>query len=78
MDERVKRHIEWLTQLTERWCWKAIAQGVGNRVWRSDPVYEDFKVTYHFQILKPGECAPGSGVIIGPFSGISVVAQQPE
>lgn len=62
-------HAEWLNTLMEQWCWKAIGQGIGNRVWRSNPIYEDFKITYQFQILKPGEPAPGSGIVIGPFSG---------
>lgn len=75
MEDFIWHHAEWLNHITEQWCWKAIAQGVGNRVWRSDPVYENFRITYSFQILKPDECAPGSGIVIGPFSGISVVAQ---
>lgn len=59
---------EWVMKITEQYCWRAIAQGVGNRVWRSDPFLVDFNVTYSFQILRPGEPAPGSGIVFGPFS----------
>jgi hypothetical protein len=68
--DQAKVHAERLQAETDRWCWKAIAQGVGNRVWRSDPVVNDgtFVVTYQFMILKPGMHPPGAGVIFGPFS----------
>ncbi len=68
--EQAKVHAERLQEETDRWCWKAIAQGVGNRVWRSDPVVNDetFVVTYQFMILKPGMHPPSSGLIFGPFS----------
>lgn len=66
------RHAaERLVAVTESWCWKAIARGVGNRVWRSDPIYEPWPstvVTHQFQILAPGEMPPGSGLVFGPFS----------
>lgn len=55
---------------TERWIWKAIAQGVGNRVWRSNPIQDPRSVAvthYQFAILKPGEPSP-AGVVFGPFS----------
>ncbi|MFZ5704955.1 MAG: hypothetical protein ACOY5R_06770 [Pseudomonadota bacterium] len=57
---------------TERWCWKAIAKGVGWRVWRSDATPEldanGHRMTYQFQLLPPGHAAPASGWIFGPFS----------
>lgn len=59
---------------TERWCWKALAQGVGNRVWRSElqPMeWPSYGYRCNFAILKPGEYPPDSGVVIGPFSGIA-------
>lgn len=67
----VANHVEQLNAETERWCWKAISQGEGNRVWRSAPEPHetpDMGTTYYFAILKPGEPAPGKGVIFGPFS----------
>ncbi len=64
-------HMEWLSIETERWIWKAIAQGVGNRLWRSHPLtqgYPPVKIHYHFVILKPGDDLPAAGYIMGPFS----------
>lgn len=69
-DEQAKVHAQRLHAETERWMWKAIAQGVGNRVWRSDPEFNEdtFAVTYKFMILAPGQHPPASGLIFGPFS----------
>ncbi|WP_313326247.1 hypothetical protein [Sphingobium yanoikuyae] len=68
--EHAKVHAECLQAETDRWCWKAIAQGVRNRVWRSDPVVNDetFAVTYQFMILTPGMHPPAKGIIFGLFS----------
>ena len=68
--EQAKVHARRLQAETDRWCWKAIAQGVGNRVWRSNPILneDNFVTTYQFAILRPGEAAPGSGLVFGPFS----------
>ena len=68
--DQAKIHDERLQAETDRWCWRAIAQGVGNRIWRSDPILNEdtFVTTYQFAILKPGEAAPGSGIVFGPFS----------
>lgn len=70
--EIARAHAERLAAETERWCWKAVARGVGNRVWRSDsePVNDDrgFRIVHRFAILAPGQCAPGSGMVFGPFS----------
>jgi hypothetical protein len=73
-DEWTRLAAERLQAETDRWCWKALAQGVGNRVWRSNPIAEPWPstvTTYEFAILKPGEPAPGSGWVFGPFSGQS-------
>lgn len=73
---------EQLTQLTvdriaaetDRWCWKAIAAGVGWRVWRSegriegDPGTLNYRHVHEFQLLPPGAPPPASGTIFGPFS----------
>lgn len=69
--ETAEHHVRQLVAVTERWCWKAIARGIGNRVWRSNPITEEWPnmgASYQFQILAPGERAPGSGVVFGPFS----------
>lgn len=69
-DAAVRRHAESLYAETERWIWKAIAQGVGNRVWRSNPIQDPRHIAvthYQFAILKPGEPSP-AGVVFGPFS----------
>ena len=70
-DELIQHQVEWLNAQTEAICWKAIAKGVGYRVWRSNPIYEPWPstvVTWKFAILAPGEHAPGAGVVFGPFS----------
>lgn len=69
-DEQAKVHAARLQAETDRWCWKAIARGVGNRVWRSNPIvdHDTFVMRYQFQILAPGQPAPGSGMVFGPFS----------
>lgn len=62
---------ERLNAETERWIWKAIAQGVGNRVWRSNPIADPWPSTvtrYQFAILGPDDLAPGAGVVFGPLS----------
>lgn len=67
----IRAHADRLAAETERWIWKAIAQGIGNRVWRSDPEpmqWPSFGMLYRFQILKPGEPPPGTGIIYGPLS----------
>lgn len=69
--DAVRMFNERLAAETERWIWKAIAQGVGNRVWRSNAVSEEWPSTvvrHRFAILKPGELAPGAGIVFGPFS----------
>ena len=69
--ERVARiHAE-----TEKWCARAAAMGQGYRLFRSDPRLES-DVTGHraivdFQILEPGQGAPASGTIFGPWPGSS-------
>lgn len=66
----IQQNVNALHAETERWIWKAIAQGVGNRVWRSNPIHEPWPSTvtrYEFAILKPGEPCP-AGVVFGPFS----------
>jgi hypothetical protein len=70
--ELLRTHAELIAKETERWLWKAIAQGVGNRVWRSEPEpmpRPEYGWTYRFAVLKPGELPPGVGVIYGPISG---------
>lgn len=68
----IRTHGVWLAIETERWIWKAIAQGVGNRVWRSRPLARDdppMTVFYDFKIIKPGDELPDvEGFIMGPFS----------
>lgn len=67
----VRAHADQLAAETERWIWKAIAQGIGNRVWRSEPEPQPWPSTvtiYRFAILKPGDPPPGVGIIYGPLS----------
>jgi hypothetical protein len=74
-NDYVHHAAEKLNAETERWIWKAIAEGIGNRVWRSNPISEPWPstvTTYHFAILKPGQAAPGSGLVFGPFSNQGV------
>jgi hypothetical protein len=55
----------------ERWIWKAMAEGVGNRVWRSHALAEPWpgtSVSYRFKVLRPGDSVPGAGIVFGPFS----------
>lgn len=69
--EAIQRQAESLVAETERWCWKALAQGTGMRVWRSEPgqmPFPNYGLTYKFAILEPGQSPPGSGTIFGPFS----------
>jgi hypothetical protein len=60
---------------TDRWCWKAIARGVGWRVWRSEARMEadatGHRIVHDFQLLPPDHPAPGTGMIFGPFSQAS-------
>jgi hypothetical protein len=73
MEAVVRAHADRLAAATEAMCWKAMAQGVGNRVWRSHGLAEPWPstvVNYQFAILKPGDPVPGSGVVFGPFSKI--------
>jgi hypothetical protein len=68
--EAAQLRADRLNAQTERMIWKAIAKGVGNRVWRSNPISDEdgFVVRYQFAILGPDENAPGAGVVFGPFS----------
>lgn len=72
LTEITKRVFDSVNAETERWCWKALAQGVGNRVWRSEPKHVGdsiggYRIVHNFQILTPGEGVPGAGVVFGPF-----------
>jgi len=70
-DDQAVHRSEQLQAETDRWIWKAIAQGVGNRVWRSNALTDPWPSTtirYQFAVLRPGEPAPGAGVVLGPFS----------
>jgi len=70
-NEALRFSIERLNAETERWIWKAMAQGIGNRVWRSNPLPEPWPSTvtrYQFAIVAPGESPPGAGMFFGPFS----------
>ena len=64
----IRAQSDFLAAEVERWLWKALAQGVGNRVWRSDPELQSGAVIYRFAILKPGDPPPGTGIIYGPMS----------
>lgn len=69
-DEAVKVAMERLAAETERWCQKAMDRGIGNRVWRSNPIAEPWPSTvtrYQFRILAQGEGPPGSGLVYGPW-----------
>jgi hypothetical protein len=58
---------------TEEWCAKAAARGEGYRLFRSDARHEHdadgYRIVHDFQILAPGEHAPASGVVFGPWPG---------
>lgn len=70
LPEKLSRDLlDELNAETERWIWKAMARGVGNRVWRSDPMWEGQTMKHAFAILEPDDPAPGAGMIFGPFSG---------
>lgn len=68
MQQFMQCAAETLGAETERWCWRAIGKGVGWRVWRSEPRWEDFHIIHQFALLPPGASPPGSGTIYGPFS----------
>lgn len=56
---------------TEDWCAKAASKGEGFRLFRSDARREydadGHRIVHDFQILAPGEHAPASGVVYGPW-----------
>lgn len=61
---------------TEDWCAKAAARGEGFRLFRSDTRFErsaeGYVATVDFQILAPGEGAPASGHVFGPWPGYRI------
>lgn len=67
-EELIRRAVDSLMAETERWCWRAIAKGVGWRVWRSECRWEDYHMIHEFALLPPGASPPGSGTVYGPFS----------
>ena len=61
-----------IAAVTEDWCIKAAGRGAGYRLWRSEIQYRDsikegYRLNVDFQVLSPGEVAPGSGTIYGPW-----------
>lgn len=69
-----------MVRKTEEWCAIAAAKGDGYRLFRSDLQYinsvQGYFVTADFQILAPGEGAPGTGLIYGPWHTVPN-AEQP-
>lgn len=68
MDELAVCAADQIMKMTERWCWRAIAQGIGNRLWRSPVKIIDEQMVVEFKILGPNDHPPGSGIIHGPWS----------
>lgn len=65
------RIVRGISAETERRCAEAAARGGGYRLFRSEPRYKHdatgYRMIVDFQILEPGEGAPGSGVVFGPW-----------
>lgn len=65
------RPIEQILATTEAWCCKAAARGPGYRLHRSpvrfEPVADGHRATADFQILAPGQSAPATGFVFGPW-----------
>lgn len=63
---------------TERRCGEAAAMGEGYRLFRSDPRFENdatgYRMIVDFQILEPGQGAPGTGMVFGPWPAASLRA----
>lgn len=63
--------IEQILAATETWCRKAAERGPGYRLYRSparfEPVADGHRVTADFQILAPGQSAPATGFVFGPW-----------
>jgi hypothetical protein len=59
--------------VTENWCARAAAKGEGYRLFRSRARYEydaaGYRAVFDFQILAPGEGAPATGDVFGPWPG---------
>lgn len=62
---------EQMAALTEQLCRRAASKGEGYRVFISNPEPENdvrgFRYRFDTKILEPGEPAPGSGLIYGPW-----------
>lgn len=62
---------EQMAALTEQLCRQAASKGEGFRVFISSPEPENdvrgFRYRFDTKILAPGEPAPGSGIVYGPW-----------